>query len=381
MLRLASGTDLQPADEEIDPLGNRRAVRDEDRLFVRSGRRTYRRRFSRVEPRWSALVLVVLAAVGGWVAWKGAHPDPELFSAGFEAGAPVGADVAMPGWRTGAVAQYDSSNLYEKIDGREDYYKSFGFRRLHWVSLVAEDAPETTVDIELFDLGNAANALGAYAGERSPDAAARVEASGLWHRARNAVFATTGRYYARLVGADESAPVLAQLEHARRALQAALPGEPLPWGYALFAGGMGLDPGRIAYFPENAFSFGFAPPVFVARPDASDLELFAAPAAAAGAASELATRFVQGFQQYGDDAGADRGHRWVRDRYLGTLATAAARGAWVIGVRGAPDPARAAAALAGLEKAIGALPGDVVSRARSEAAGGEAAGPADEPGL
>src|SRR5262245_42749192 len=56
--------------------------RKDDRLFVRDGRRSYRRRFSRTEARWGIVVLAGLGAVLAWVLWKGAHPDPALFSSG-----------------------------------------------------------------------------------------------------------------------------------------------------------------------------------------------------------------------------------------------------------------------------------------------------------
>jgi hypothetical protein len=369
---------------------------DQDRLLVRDGRRSYRRSFSRTEARWGAVILVALLAIAAWVAWRGAHPDAELFAAATDISspqklppvdsaprtvpsgapkpasedrAPFPADLASAGWHeAGRVSHFDSANLYVKIDGREGYYKSFGFRQLHWVALVAADDPATTVDIELFDLGSAANALGAYAGERSADAAPQVGTSGLWHRDRNAVFATIGPYYVRLVGSDESERVRAQLEHGRRALVAALPGEPLPWGYTLLAAGMGLDPGRIAFVGENAFSFGFARRVYTAPTGDGDLEVFAVATQDEAAARALAGRFTNSFLEYGEDAGTSGGHRWARDRYLHTVATAEACGSMVTGVRGAADAARGTTALEALKKAVRALPAEVAARARADAA-------------
>jgi len=353
-------------------------ARKDDRLFVRKGRRSYRRSFSRTEVLWGAMVLVALAGLGAWVAWKGAHPDPKLFASGIEHLAvkapastdrtPFPSDLAATGWQEGPIAHYDSTNLYVKIDGREDYYKSFGFKALHWVSLSGGGDSAVTVDVELFDLGTAANALGAYAGERPPEATPHVDASGMSHRARNAFFMTAGRYYARLLGSDESPPVLAQLEHAQRALVAALPAEPLPWGYAIFVGGMGLDPGRVAYVLENAFSFGFAQRVYTARLDDADLEAFVVAAAGDREAADLAQRFANGFREYGEDGGTSGGVHWARDRYLGTFSTARAAGSWVVGVRGAPDLARGAAALAAVGKAVSGLPAETARRAASEAA-------------
>jgi hypothetical protein len=358
----------------------------DDRVFVRDGRRSYRRRYSRAEFRWGLGVLGALLAIAVWVAWRGAHPDPRRFGAGTAdlaappqavpagataspsagAGSPRGplpAGLAGTGWHEGAVAAFDTTNLYVKIDGREDYYKSFGFRALWCVTLAADAAPATLVDVELFDLRSAANALGAYAGERAPGSVSHADSSGLWHVARNALFMTRGHFYLRAIGADESPAVLAELAHLQR-VGAVLPGEPLPWAYALFLGEMGIDPGRISYTAENAFSFGFAREVYAAQPDSSDLQLFVQVAPDAARARALAARFTAGFLDYGAPAGEAAGVQWVRDRYLEQIAGVAPHGAWVLGVRSAPDVARAARALESLQRAIAALPPAIATSAR-----------------
>ena len=53
----------------------------EDRLFVKNGLRHYRRTYSLTEFRIGLLILVALACIAGWVAWRGPQADPELFTA------------------------------------------------------------------------------------------------------------------------------------------------------------------------------------------------------------------------------------------------------------------------------------------------------------
>jgi len=195
-----------------------------------------------------------------WIAWKGRHPDPSLFmletdlaQAGVAAAAdrgPVPAPLAAPGWTEGDVSLFDSDNLYEKIDGREGYYKSFGFERLYFVSIVSTEDSQAAVDIELYDLGNAANAVGAYSGERSPGVSTAASESGLTHIERNAMYLTRGRFYLRAIGSEESPRVRTQLERLQGIFGSELPGEPLPWGYALFVGRMGVDPGALVRAPD-----------------------------------------------------------------------------------------------------------------------------------
>jgi hypothetical protein len=127
---------------------------------------------------------------------------------------------------------------------------------------------------------------------------------------------------------------------------------------------MGVDPGRISYLAENAFSFGFARDVYAAKPDTSEMEIFVQVAPDPPAARELAARFTAGFLDYGTAFGEAHGVQWVRDRYLGQVAGAAASARWVLGVRAAPDVAHAGAALDALRRAIAALPPEVVARAQ-----------------
>src|SRR5205085_1307324 len=157
-------------------------------------------------------------------AWKGRHPDPALFadSAALLKGAtpatapaadrgPLPPNLAGSGWREERIAQFDPDNLYVKIDGRADWFKGFGFRRLYGVLLVNAGDPATTIDVEMYDLGRAANALGAYGGERDPASKPQVAEGGLHHIARNALYMARGPYYLRVIGSDESAVVIAKL--------------------------------------------------------------------------------------------------------------------------------------------------------------------------
>lgn len=342
---------------------NRKKNKD-DRLFVRDGRRTYRKNYSLAEVRYGAGILLVLALVFSWVTWKGAHPDPELFAANIELlnpgsapadRGPLPADLAPDGWTEGAVSQYDTTNLYVKINGREDYYRAFGFERLYFLSLTSDDDAALAVDVELFDLGTAANALGAYAGERPPDVIPDLTESGMAHTARNALFLTRGQYYIRAIGSDETPGIINLLAKLRPRFEDEMEGEQLPWGYALFTGALGIDPGDIDYMTESAFSFGFAYDVYAATLEDGESQLFVTPAEDETAAREQADQFTEGFLGYGREAERSDGVIWVRDRYINTLATGTSAGPWVIGVRGATDMGIAREGLARLREAIATL--------------------------
>jgi hypothetical protein len=337
----------------------------ERRILNPRPRRHHRPTYSLLEVRLGTGVLAVLGAIAGWVAWRGAHPDPELFAEVAAAGAgktsapatalPTG--LTGPGWHEGTRSRFDATNLYEKIDGRADFFLSRGFRSLTFSSLAGEGS--AAVDIEFYDMGSPDSALGVFAAEKPAEA--KTE-GGSWYRARNALFLARGPYYVRVLGSDESASVLAQLDAVRQALEKGLLGGERPWSQALLADALGVAPDRIGFEKESAFSFGFARNVFVARLADDETQAFVTATADANAARELARRFEEGFLSYGARE-SHGGGTWVKDRYLGSHSRAVAEGALVVGVVGAPQLPAAADALEKLRRAAAAMPADVVARA------------------
>ncbi len=366
--------------------------------------RVFRKSYSVTEAKAGAVVLLGLALLGSWVAWRGAHPDPGLFAdpavaasgsvaiTGVEGrrapdgpspagasraeparnepssgGAATAADrgalpasLAAPGWSERAVSRFDAENLYVKIDGRADFFLSRGFRSLTFVTL--EGPSGAAVDVELYDLGSTENALGALAAEKPPETKAASGGGTSWYVARNALFLARGGSYARAIGSDESPAVLAQLETLRKAFEGAIAAGEKPWTVALFSDALGLPPDRLQYAAQNAFSFGFARNVTSATLDDGETELFVLPAGDAAKAKTLSTKFEEGFLSYGEKVAA-AGASWVKDRYLSTFSRTIAAGTMVVGVRGAPDLPKGAEALAKLEKAVLALPPDVLKKA------------------
>jgi hypothetical protein len=312
-----------------------------DRVFIKDGRKHFRRTYSLTEVKLGAAIVVVLAAIASWVAWKGAHPDPELFKeapslvnrgkVAIDRG-PVPIGMAAEGWKEGELSTFGPDDLYVKIDGREGYYKSFGFQRLWFVALTNADK---SIDVELYDLGEVKNAIGAFAGE-VPESAKTEIANGVVATDRNAMFLVRGRYYLRAIGSDESEATKVALAHAVKTFSEKTEAEPLPWSFDLFAG-LGVAPGKISFYPENAFSFGFARDVHAGLLPDGETELFVVEAATEEAAKALSAQYFEGFLQYGRKAGANGGVSWVEDQYLHRISGAKNQGRFVVGVRGASD--------------------------------------------
>lgn len=68
----------------------------------------------------------------------------------------------VQGWTLSAKAEfYSAQDLYRYIDGASELYLSYGFQTLHVRRYERSGWPEITVD--LFDMGNSANAFGIFA--------------------------------------------------------------------------------------------------------------------------------------------------------------------------------------------------------------------------
>jgi hypothetical protein len=397
--------------------GDGKRAADEDRVFVKDGFRSFRKTFRVAEVYWGAGTGAVLLGIVGWVSWKGAHPDPSLFDmsaalegskapagedgparpedvtrrAGSRLGAPraeresaegeggeaadaaergpLPADLAQGGFREGKIGAFSADTMYVKINGRAGYFQSFGVKTLHTVTLEgpSETAP-TSVDIEAYDLGESRNAIGAYNGERSSGVTSTSIDGSTFHVDRNAAFLARGRHFVRLIGSDESPPVVAEVRRLLDVFRRTLPGEALPWGFALFVDQLKLDPSVVTYVKTNAFSFGFARDVFKASLSPAnsqeDMESFVVALADDAAAKALAEQFAEGFATLGKPGGkTPKGVKLVEDEFLGTFSGATAAERWTIGVRGAPSRERAARELERLSQAIAALPADVRARA------------------
>jgi hypothetical protein len=375
--------------KSADDKSNERAAR----VFVKDGFRSYRRTYRLPEFYWGLGTGAVLLGILGWVKWKGDNPDPSLFdmSAALQAdpsalGAPLATSAASSGrgalpaaltsggFREGKIGEYSADDLYVKIDGRAGFFQSFGVKSLHSITLEpvtlngAGSEGGASIDIELYDMGESRNAIGAYNGERPPGIESQTSDGSTFHFDRNAGFLARGNYYARFIGSDESAPVTAEVRRLLELFQKELPAGEVPWAFGLFVDQLKLSPAQVTYVRNNAFSFGFARDVYTAAlspaDSRDDMQAFVVATAEQAAAKELAQKFDAGFASLGAPAGKTSGGvALFKDEFLGSFSGATSSERWVVGVRGAPDAAQAGEILERLEKGLAALPPEVRARA------------------
>ena len=167
----------------VSPPVRRKRLPRKDQLFNPLARKVLRKRIGWGEAAFGAVFVVFLAGAGLWIAAQKNRFDPRerdisyqalvdssvksgLYEAplkrwhesdsesggGAAAAEELGVlprDVLNDGWRLDRpVETYDSSNLYEKIDGGAEQYLHFGFQRLHYATLShGQDA----LTIELYE--------------------------------------------------------------------------------------------------------------------------------------------------------------------------------------------------------------------------------------
>lgn len=315
------------------------------------------------------VILLILGGVLAWVLHRGANPDPNLFAfkdslltnkgkdvpvykrpvepwvepGSVRAGGagkpadlgPFPEGVVSEGWRVAKPPEmFDESNLYIKIDGREGFYKSYGFKKLHCLALVSTTKPDLSIDIELFDLGNLQNALGAFSAEISdPATTVTAQPGGLSYLTRNGCCLAQGPFYARIIGSDDQELIRQKVATLRDAFIAALPRETMPWAYELFVGGLKLSPAVIQYQHEDAFSYGFATDFYSATVGKEDTEVFVSRRKSINEALDLAAKLAEGFAGNGRKLPSAKDVVLVQNDYAKAVDAVRAHGVFVTGVR------------------------------------------------
>ncbi|MBI4866630.1 MAG: hypothetical protein HY816_06735 [Candidatus Wallbacteria bacterium] len=384
-------------------------------------RRSVRVRVGPVERTLCVALLAALGAIALWVRHRGGQVDEDLFRlkesalaatnreqtlyrrpvasiAGVAEGEPAAAllsdDLLGAAFRRdGAVSSFGPENLYEKIDGREGLYKSYGFRKLWTATYVSTTSPEATVDVEIFLQATPRDAFGVFSTERQ-GAAAGGSAAGL-AELPNGLYAVREAYYVRVLGSESSARVTAAARGVLTRLDALArpgPAQPTPVApgsaQAELVGArpptvpasparesrspeawtasdnplidLGADPATLRYQAENGLGMEYFAGLYSGdvREGQAQVRVFLFPAKDEAAAREVFTKYSAYLRSQGDAAGqaafpgSPPGAVAVRDRLLNTWEWAFLKGRFVGGATEAADSAAAARVVSRLEKGL-----------------------------
>jgi hypothetical protein len=355
-----------------------------DRVLNPLPRRIFRTRISGFEIASTAGLVLLLVLAGIWIGAQRDNFDPgerdislEALTAGSieelpyhapvvrwrepgEAAASSAApslgifpsDLLEDGWRLdGRVETYDADNLYEKINGQAEQYLSFGFEKLHYITLTRDGL---FVTIELYDQSQFRNTLGVFASQRDPSQQVMRRGPIYFYPTAVGAIGLMDNLFFKITASSSNEAVAEKTDAVIDAL-ATLPREPdaADPAFTVLAERMDLPFENIAFEKENALQYDFLREVwFGTLEDPQDARVFLHRAASSDEADTLFRQLVEE-QKFEYEPVADEADRAVmRHEFLGTWFTTARREGWLYGVQGAPDEATAVRLLASLEKEL-----------------------------
>jgi hypothetical protein len=103
------------------------------------------------------------------------------------------------------VETYTAENLYEKINGKADFYLDSGFRKLLTRRFKNSGDDTLWFEVYLYDMASNWNAFSVLSRQRRPEVVASKILEPLYsYRTANSLYCVNGHYYIELVGSAES---------------------------------------------------------------------------------------------------------------------------------------------------------------------------------
>jgi hypothetical protein len=167
------------------------------------------------------------------------------------------AEVASDGWTPiGRLKEFTNKTVYEKIDGQEVQYNSFGMKFMYFLSLGKGDIE---VNIELYDMGEFKNSLGVYSAQRSEGSQVEQVGSAFVTRTAVGALAIVNQYYFKFSANIEDPSIS---DHAVKVISAFAKeqgdGGAVPEVFGVLNDGLGLEFDQIGYQKSDVFQYDFA---------------------------------------------------------------------------------------------------------------------------
>ncbi len=197
--------------------------------------------------------------------WKGRQYDPAFFEPPAATGSSLPVPLSLAGWLLEGGEAFSADRMYEKINGRADYYLQYGASGLYcgeWAS------DRHRWDMYLYEFADARGARGAFSGERPAEFRLLDSLDG--YTVPGQVAAIVGTFYLQLsaqqIGSDlETARNLAEkIIHHLGGPDSEPHTSEAERTPAVLAGEM-LVPGSEGFLLENAFGFSALHNVQIAR--------------------------------------------------------------------------------------------------------------------
>lgn len=225
----------------------------------------------------------------------------------------AGADGPLPKFQEadlsgpGEVRRFNADTLYEKINGKAQLYLSYNFVELTFTTYVAG---ESSLDVYVYDMGQADNAFGIYKAEEGEDAEA-VEIGAGGYASGASIFFWKGKNYVNILAGGEDAGHAGQeggsgsQKEIALKLAAAIADQIKSAGQSLWAEQILPQADRVAgsfeFRKSDAFGLDFLKDVFSAQYKVADkdLTLFVMREASPDKAAEVLSQYEAFGAKYG----------------------------------------------------------------------------------
>ena len=258
------------------------------------------------------------------------------------------ASIVSDSWvASSRLQEFDSTNLYEKINGQEGQYKQFGFERLYFIS-VANLAEGLEISIELYDMGTFSNALGIFAAQRSEGTQVTREGSAFYYSTEVGALGILNKYFFKLTGNEAVEAIQAKaLEFVRDFSTDASGSSETPGPLMVLAEGLGVAFQDIEYVVQDVFQYDFVQDFWFGKPDpATGLRFYVHEAEGGAEASALFERILNEHIEYEMGyVGREGNNALFKHEFLNTYNTLNQTGPYVYGLEGAQDEGTASSSL------------------------------------
>ena len=208
---------------------------------------------------------------------------------------PAGWELALP------VQRFAPKNIWKQIDGRAEFFLSYGMVQMTFAVFADPSNPESFIDASIYDMENPTNAFGVFSAERHKDIIpVRMGREG--YRAGGSLYIWKGQYYVRMIASDDNPQLQKISRELAEKLTASLhdSGEPV-WGLDVLPE-INRVPGSEQYFRRDAMGLDFMQNTYTARylKNGVSISVFLSRRDSPAAAGDLRNRYAAYAKQFGE---------------------------------------------------------------------------------
>ena len=175
------------------------------------------------------------------------------------------AGLTLNGWEIyDEVLQFTAESLYEKINGRAEFYLAYDVIGMTFASFEKSSDDGHFIDLSIYDMGTPTNAFGVFSGERTKGVSP-IDICREGYRAGANYYIWKGQYYIQIVASDTTDEFQRiGIDLDRKVTDFLLDSGEVVWGLNALPQ-MGLVPGSVQYFLVNAMSLDFMRNTYTAQ--------------------------------------------------------------------------------------------------------------------